>query len=64
MNKVTEETLKEITGGTVVPVIVKQGDTLEKYAEKFHCTVDDICAWNQIKDPNFIYVGQTLFFKV
>lgn len=63
MEKMIDEELKGITGGTIIPVIVKRGDTLEKYAEKFKCTVEDICKWNDIKDPNMIYVGQKLIFK-
>ena len=63
MEKMIDEELKDITGGTIIPVIVKQGDTLEKFAKKFKCTVEDICEWNDIKDPNMIYVGQKLIFK-
>lgn len=63
MNKINDENLEHVSGGTIIPVIVKQGDTLEKYAKKFGCTVEDICGWNDIKDPNMIYVGQKLIFK-
>ena len=52
--------LEQITGGTMIPYLVKQGDTLDKLAKKFRCTVDDICDWNDIKDPNVINVGQKL----
>ena len=34
MEKMIDEELKGVTGGTIIPVIVKQGDTLEKYAKK------------------------------
>ena len=63
MNRITDESLEKVSGGTIIPVIVNQGDTLEKYAKKFNCTVEDICEWNDIKDPNLIYVGQKLIFK-
>ena len=63
MNRITDESLENVSGGTIIPVIVKQGDTLEKYAKKFKCTVEDICEWNDIKDPNMIFVGQKLIFK-
>ena len=63
MNKITDEKLDQVSGGTIIPVIVKQGDTLEKYAKQFHCSVEDICEWNDIKDPNLICVGQKLIFK-
>lgn len=60
MNTIHEEELNAVTGGTIIPIIVKQGDTLEKYAKKFSCTVEDICSWNNIKDPNILYAGQKL----
>ncbi|MBQ2173506.1 MAG: LysM peptidoglycan-binding domain-containing protein [Alphaproteobacteria bacterium] len=34
-----------------------------KLAEKFHCTVEDICKWNDIKNPDQIQVDQKLIFK-
>ena len=52
--------LENVTGGTMIPYLVKQGDTLDQLAKKFRCTVDDICDWNDIKDPNVITVGQKL----
>ena len=63
MDKLKDETLEQVSGGTIIPIIVKAGDTLEKYAKKFHCTVEDICDWNDIEDPNMIMVGQKLIVK-
>lgn len=60
MNKIVDEELRGVSGGTIIPIIVRQGDTLEKYAKKFNCTVEDICSWNNIKNPNILYVGQKL----
>ena len=60
MTNLTDKELKNITGGTRIPYLVKKGDTLSKLADKFHCTVEDICEWNNIKDPNMIMIGQKL----
>lgn len=40
--------------------VVQSGDTLSGIAEKFGVTVDELCEWNDISDPNLIYVGQVL----
>ena len=63
LEKVLDNELNDVTGGTIIPYLVKQGDTLSKLAAKFHCTVEDICEWNDIKNPNLISVGQKLIFK-
>ena len=39
---------------------VKKGDNLTKIAEKYNVTVSQLVAWNNIKNPNLIYVGQKL----
>ena len=39
---------------------VVSGDTLSSIAQKFGTTVEDLCALNNISDPNLIYVGQVL----
>ena len=63
MNNLTDRELDTITGGTKIPYLVKRGDTLDALATKFHCTVENICKWNNIKDPNIIFIGQKLIFK-
>ena len=39
---------------------VKNGDTLSEIAEEFGTTVDQLVKWNDIYNPNLIYVGQKL----
>ena len=63
MTSISDNELYEVTGGTKIPYIVQRGDTLSKLAEKFHCTVEQVCKWNNIKDPNKIDEGQKLIFK-
>lgn len=55
-----DDELSEISGGTKIPYIVQKGDTLGALAQKFHCTVEDLCKWNKIQDPNQIDVDQKL----
>lgn len=40
--------------------IVKRGDALYKIAAAYDCTIADLVKWNDIKNPNLIYVGQKL----
>lgn len=60
---INDELLENVTGGTKIPYRVKSGDTLGKLADTFNCTVEDICKWNNIKDPDKIDVDQLLIFK-
>lgn len=43
--------------------IVKSGDTLSKIAKMYGTTVNQLVSWNNIKNPNLIYVGQNLRVK-
>lgn len=42
---------------------VKRGDTLSEIAVKFHTTVRRLVELNNIKNPNLIYVGQTIIIQ-
>ena len=42
---------------------VVRGDTLSRIARKFGTTVAQLVAWNNIKNPNRIYVGQVFRVK-
>ena len=42
---------------------VVSGDNLTKIANKFGTTVSKLVSWNNIADPNKIYVGQRLIVK-
>ena len=47
-------------GSTAQYYTVVSGDTLSGIAAKFGTTVAQLCSWNNISDPNLIYVGQVL----
>ena len=40
--------------------VVKSGDNLTAIAKRFNTSVGNIVAWNGIKNPDLIYVGQVL----
>lgn len=63
MKKLSDEELEMVNGGTKIPYIIQNGDTLGVLSKKFNCSVEDICRWNNIKDPNKIDAGQKLIFK-
>ena len=46
--------------GKPIYYTVVRGDALYKIAAKFDCTIADLVKWNNIKNPNIIYVGQKL----
>lgn len=43
--------------------IIKSGDTLSGIANKFGTTINQLCAWNGIKNPNLIYAGNKIRVK-
>lgn len=42
---------------------VKRGDTLSAIAKKYGTTVSQLVAWNNIKNPNLIFIGQKFRVK-
>ena len=63
INKLADEELNGVSGGTRVPYVVKEGDSLESLARKYHCTVEQIMRWNNITDRNQMLIGQKLIIK-
>ena len=55
-----DEVLSSIQGGTQLPYEIKSGDTLGELAKKYHCTVEQLCQWNNIKNPDLTYINQKL----
>ena len=48
---------------TIEYYIVKKGDNLTKIAKVYNTTVNQLVAWNNIKNANLIYAGQKLRVK-
>lgn len=65
MNKVAmnDDEMDLVTGGSILPYAVKSGDTLAKIAKKYNVTLEQLMKWNDIKNPDFITVGQQLKIK-
>ena len=58
-----DEVLEQVSGGTQIPYIVCAGDTLESIGKKFHCTVEQLCRWNNIRNPQDLKAGQKLIIR-
>ena len=63
VNKISDDELDSVSGGTRVPYVVQEGDSLEDLAGKFHCTVEQIMRWNNIADRDQMLIGQKLIIK-
>ena len=63
VSPLNDDVLQDVSGGTQIPYIVAPGDTIEEIAKKFHCTVEQICRWNNIRNPQDIRVGQKLMIR-
>ena len=63
VSPLNDEVLQDVSGGTQIPYIVAAGDTMEDIAKRFHCTVEQICRWNNIRNPQDLRVGQKLIIR-
>ena len=63
VSPLNDEVLEEVSGGTMIPYIVRPRDTIESIAERFHCTVEQICRWNNVRNPQEIKVNQKLMIR-
>ena len=58
-----DETMDQVSGGTILRYRVQPGDNLNAIAQKYHVTVEQLMQWNKIKDPNEIVTSQQLKIK-
>ena len=58
-----DETMDQVSGGTILRYRVQPGDNLNAIAQKYHVTVEQLMEWNKIKDPNAIVTSQQLKIK-
>ena len=58
-----DETMDQVSGGTILRYRVQPGDNLNAIAQKYHVTVEQLMEWNKIKDPNAIITSQQLKIK-
>lgn len=55
--------VNEILNSNVTYYTVKKGDNLTKIAKMYNTTVNQLVVWNNIANPNLIYVDQKLRVK-
>ena len=67
MRRLDDSRLDGVSGGTgerpgkqKIGYNVKRGDNLTKIASLFGVSVLDLVSWNDIRNPDLIYEGQTL----
>lgn len=59
-----DDMLDKVTGGTILPYLVKPEDTLESIAKKYAVTVEELIRWNKLDDgTNPFRAGMTLKVK-
>ncbi len=63
MNKMTDDDLGLVDGGTILPYQVQPGDTLDMIAAKYHVTTEQLMKWNNIQNAGMIMAGQALKIK-
>ena len=51
---------KYVNHGSYIVYTVAAGDVLSGIAIRFGVTVQQICQWNNIKNPDLIYINQKL----
>ena len=59
-NELIDDELDNVVGGKAKYYVVKKGDQLSDIAALYWTTVNQLCAWNNISNPNFIKVGDRL----
>ena len=66
MKQVDDAGLEKVDGGAAQPgrqkigYTVRRGDTLIRIANLYGVSVLDLVSWNNIRNPDLIYAGQTL----
>ena len=61
--KMNDESLDQVSGGSILPYRVEPGDSLSILAKKYNVTVEQLKKWNNIENVDIITVGQQLKIK-
>ena len=59
MNELRDDELEQVTGG-VQYYTIQKGDTLSIIAKKYSTTVEQLCRWNNIPNPNYLVAGKRI----
>ena len=58
MTKLSDDSLDQVSGGTILRYLVQPGDTVQSIADKYHVTKEQLMKWNSITNPDAIKAGQ------
>ena len=63
MNKMADDELNAVSGGTILRYQVQPGDTLDKIAAMYHVSTEQLMKWNHLQDPNKLETGKPIEVK-
>jgi len=63
MNKMADDELNAVSGGTILRYQVQPGDTLDKIAAMYHVSTEQLMKWNHLQDPNKLDTGKPIEVK-
>ena len=63
MNKMKDDDLDLVSGGTILRYQVQAGDTLEKIAALYNVSTEQLMKWNNIQDPTQLAAGKPIQVK-
>ena len=63
MNKMADDELNAVSGGTILRYQVQPSDTLDKIAAMYHVSTEQLMKWNHLQDPNKLDAGKPIEVK-
>ncbi len=63
MNKMADDELNAVSGGTILRYQIQPGDTLDKIAAMYHVSTEQLMKWNHLQDPNKLDAGKPIEVK-
>ena len=63
MNKMADDDLNLVSGGTILRYQIQPGDTLDKIAAMYNVSPEQLMKWNHMQDPNKLEPGKPIQVK-
>ena len=63
MNKMADDDLDLVSGGTILRYQIQPGDTLDKIAAMYNVSTEQLMKWNHLQDPNKLEPGKPIQVK-
>ncbi len=63
MNKMADDDLDLVSGGTILRYQIQPGDTLDKIAAMYNVSPEQLMKWNHMQDPNKLEPGKPIQVK-